>query len=87
MHLRKIFERLRADTTGMSRSKSEDWGGPNFNTTEEQMEAMKPHYTEGDLSNIELVEEDTEGEESESEHDSQLIEDMEDYSSRIQIAE
>lgn len=47
---------------------------------------MKPHYTEGDLSNIELVEEETEGEESEIDNDSQDM-DQVDYSRRIQIAE
>ena len=72
-NLQKVIDELKDDNHGLSRSKSEDWGCTQNKNSEVSMNAIKPHYTEGDLSNIELVEEDSEGEESEGESEIEMI--------------
>ena len=66
-NLQELYNQFQADISGMSRSKSEDWGGglKDYQNSEDAIQPMKLHYTEGDLSNIELVEEESEGEEGE----------------------
>lgn len=70
-NLQELYNQFQADISGMSRSKSEDWGGglKDYQNSEDAIQPMKLHYTEGDLSNIELVEEESEGEEAEGEED------------------
>ena len=70
-NLQELYNQFQADISGMSRSKSEDWGGglKDYQNSEDAIQPMKLHYTEGDLSNIELVEEDSEGEGGEGESD------------------
>jgi len=85
------YEQFQADISAVSRSKSEDWGGAGYRDyygSDDEIQPMKLHYTEGDLSNIELVEDDSEGEESEESHGSEQNADMPDtFSGLIQIAE
>lgn len=89
-NINDLYDQFQADLSGISRSKSEEWGGglKDYQDPDDAIQPMKLHYTEGDLSNIELVEEESEGEESESEQDSQQLGDIEGtFSDRIQIAE
>lgn len=86
-----LYDQFQADISGISRSKSEDWGGAgyrDYQNSEDAILPMKLHYTEGDLSNIELVEEESEGEESEESHETPRSGDIDNaFSDRIQIAE
>lgn len=86
-----LYDQFQADISGISRSKSEDWGGAgyrDYQNSEDAILPMKLHYTEGDLSNIELVEEESEGEESEESHETPRSDDIDHaFSDRIQIAE
>lgn len=87
-----VYDQFPGDVSMISRSKSEDWGGAGYKDyygEDDPIQPMKLHYTEGDLSNIELVEEDSaEGEESESTNGSPPEGDLEDaFSDRIQIAQ
>ena len=82
---------IQEDVSILSKSKSEAWGGKcygDYYGSDDEIQPMKLHYTEGDLSNIELVEEDSEGEESEpSQITGQDIDVDSEFSNRIIIAE
>lgn len=84
------YEQFLGDVSLISRSKSEEWGGngyKDYNGSDDGIQPMKLHYTEGDLSNIELVEEESEGEESEITNNSTAQELDGAFSDRIQIAQ
>ena len=78
---------MAANVSIMSKSKSEDWGGKcfrDYNGSDEGIQPIKLHYTEGDLSNIELVEDDSEGEESENTAQNEMDDD---FAGHIEIAQ
>lgn len=84
------YEQFLGDVSLISRSKSEEWGGngyKDYNGSDDGIQPMKLHYTEGDLSNIELVEEESEGEESEISNGSNVQDQDGAFSDRIQIAQ
>jgi hypothetical protein len=88
--IENLEEHFHTDINNISRSKSEDWGGAGFKDyygSDDAIQPMKLHYTEGDLSNIELVEEDSEGEESENSQESGQSGELGEFSDRIQVAQ
>lgn len=83
-----LYEQFPGEVSIITRSRSEDWGGAGYNDyygSNDSQGPLKKHYTEADLSNIELVEEGSdEGEESEISNEGE-IDDA--YTGSIQIAQ
>ena len=71
--LDKIIDKVKNDRYGLFKSKSEDWGCTYNMNSSISTNAIKPHYTNGDLSNIDSLEEDSEKEESEEESEFEII--------------